>query len=85
MLLSTAAPAQAQKPTTGYAPVDGLQMYYEIHGSGVPVVLLHGGGEHFYKACCRYVRKNCRKDDAGFYHGAANDRAVMNGAMKLDV
>jgi pimeloyl-ACP methyl ester carboxylesterase len=29
---------------TGYAPVNGLQMYYEIHGSGgVPLVLLHGG------------------------------------------
>ena len=31
-----------QKPTTGYAPVNGLKMYYEIHGSGDPVVLLHG-------------------------------------------
>jgi pimeloyl-ACP methyl ester carboxylesterase len=31
-----------QKPTTGYAPVNGLRMYYEIHGSGEPVVLLHG-------------------------------------------
>src|SRR3712207_5987687 len=30
-------------PQTGYAPVNGLQMYYEIHGNGgVPVVLLHG-------------------------------------------
>lgn len=28
---------------TGYAPVDGLRMYYESHGEGaVPVVLLHG-------------------------------------------
>src|SRR4030081_1509420 len=31
-----------EKPTTGYAPVNGLKMYYEIHGSGEPVVLLHG-------------------------------------------
>jgi pimeloyl-ACP methyl ester carboxylesterase len=31
-----------QKPTTGYAPVNGLKMYYEIHGQGEPVVLLHG-------------------------------------------
>src|SRR3954464_3027207 len=30
------------KPTTGYAPVNGLKMYYEVHGSGEPVVLLHG-------------------------------------------
>ncbi|MCI0629715.1 MAG: hypothetical protein L0Y44_03565, partial [Phycisphaerales bacterium] len=34
--------ARAQKPITGYAPVNGLKMYYEIHGSGEPVVLLHG-------------------------------------------
>ena len=27
---------------SGYAPVNGLQMYYEIHGSGEPLVLLHG-------------------------------------------
>lgn len=32
-----------QGPTTGYAPVNGLKMYYEVHGSGEPVVLLHGG------------------------------------------
>jgi pimeloyl-ACP methyl ester carboxylesterase len=29
---------------TGYAPVNGLRMYYEIHGSGgTPLLLLHGG------------------------------------------
>ncbi|WP_020576762.1 alpha/beta fold hydrolase [Actinopolymorpha alba] len=33
-----------QAPQTGYAPVNGLQMYYEIHGSGgTPLLLLHGG------------------------------------------
>src|SRR5215510_4246883 len=41
MLLSAVASA-LQKPTTGYAPVNGLKMYYEVHGSGKPVVLLHG-------------------------------------------
>jgi pimeloyl-ACP methyl ester carboxylesterase len=29
-------------PRTGYAPVNGLEMYYEIHGSGEPLLLLHG-------------------------------------------
>lgn len=30
------------EPKTGYAPVIGLQMYYEIHGAGRPTLLLHG-------------------------------------------
>ena len=40
----TPVPAQTLNPTTGYAPVNGLRMYYEIHGngSGEPLVLLHG-------------------------------------------
>ena len=29
-------------PQTGYAPVHSLNMYYEIHGAGRPLVLLHG-------------------------------------------
>src|SRR6202046_1853033 len=41
MLVPAVVSAQ-QKPTTGYAPVNGLKMYYEVHGSGEPVVLLHG-------------------------------------------
>ena len=33
----------AQDGKGGYAPVNGLSLYYEIHGSGQPLVLLHGG------------------------------------------
>ena len=31
---------------SGHAPVNGIEMYYEVHGrkDGVPLVLLHGGG-----------------------------------------
>lgn len=54
MTIATVAPAQ-KKPATPrkqpdakqdakarYATVNGLQMYYEIHGKGRPLVLLHG-------------------------------------------
>lgn len=30
-------------PITGYAPVNGINLYYEIHGTGAPLILLHGG------------------------------------------
>ena len=31
--------------TTGnYAQVNGIKMYYEIHGTGFPLLLIHGGG-----------------------------------------
>ncbi|MCF0063164.1 alpha/beta hydrolase [Dyadobacter chenwenxiniae] len=31
-------------PFKGCSPVNGLKMYYEIHGEGKPLVLIHGGG-----------------------------------------
>lgn len=37
-------PTATSNPETGYANVNGLKMYYEIQGSGFPLVLIHGGG-----------------------------------------
>jgi pimeloyl-ACP methyl ester carboxylesterase len=36
--------AAAGQTTGRYADVHGLKMYDEIHGDGVPLVLIHGGG-----------------------------------------
>lgn len=30
--------------SSGYSDVNGIKMYYEIHGVGKPLVLVHGGG-----------------------------------------
>lgn len=50
MMASAAALSQATGANqggglvkSGYAPVNGLKMYYEIHGSGEPLILIHGG------------------------------------------
>ncbi len=40
-------PAMSVQPVdSGYAPVNGIRMYYEVHGpaGATPLVLLHGGG-----------------------------------------
>lgn len=47
MLMAASVSAHAQPNSTafrsGYAPVNGLRMYYEIHGAGQPLILVHGG------------------------------------------
>ncbi len=36
--------AKNNQSQSGYSDVNGLKMYYEIHGEGKPLVLIHGGG-----------------------------------------
>lgn len=48
IVLATSTLAIARTPAaaagkTGYAPVNGLNLYYEIQGAGEPLFLLHGG------------------------------------------
>lgn len=35
-------PKATPAKTSGYAPVNGLKMYYEVYGNGDPLVLIHG-------------------------------------------
>jgi hypothetical protein len=35
--------AQAADSVGRYADVNGLHMYYEVHGEGTPILLIHGG------------------------------------------
>jgi hypothetical protein len=69
IILAASAFASAQTPTgtavkTGYAPVKGLKMDYEIHGTGEPLILLHGAGRN------RIVRR----DHAVALENSARDR-----------
>lgn len=41
--------------------------------------------ENFYQACCRNIRKNCRRDGAGFYHGKVSDDLANSGIEKLQI
>jgi pimeloyl-ACP methyl ester carboxylesterase len=42
--MSSVKDKEAVEFETGYALVNGLNMYYEIHGTGEPLALIHGGG-----------------------------------------
>lgn len=45
IVVITASPSNGQqnKPAeSGYAPVNGIKVYYEVYGEGKPLVLLHG-------------------------------------------
>jgi pimeloyl-ACP methyl ester carboxylesterase len=50
---------------SGYAPVNGLNMYYEIHGKGMPLVLIHGGGSTIQTSFGRVL------------HSFAKDRKII--------
>lgn len=40
---TSAAEAEMKPASNGYADVNGIKLYYEIYGSGEPLVLIHGG------------------------------------------
>src|SRR5580658_6455398 len=63
----------------GYAPVNGITMYYEIYGKGeMPLVLIHGGGStietslHYLLPLLAAHRKVIALETQG--HGRTNDR-----------
>ena len=54
---STPANSTKQDSSSGYALVNGLRMYYEIHGTGKPLVLIHGGGSTIYTSFGRIIKE----------------------------
>src|SRR6188508_1718955 len=43
MFIASSSSGQKLKPSnSGYAPVNGIKVYYEVYGEGRPLVLLHG-------------------------------------------
>jgi pimeloyl-ACP methyl ester carboxylesterase len=86
------APGPGPAPETGYAPVNGLQMYYEVHGSGgTPLLLLHGGlfnidlqfGELLPSLAAS--RKVIAADFQGHGHTNDIDRPLTSAGLASDV
>ncbi|MEO3406110.1 alpha/beta hydrolase [Mucilaginibacter sp. CAU 1740] len=63
-----------------YAVVNGLKMYYEVHGEGFPLVLIHGGGSDIYVTFGRVLHLFAQKHQVIAVdlqaHGRTPDRGV---------
>ena len=62
---------------TGYAPVNGLKMYYEVHGEGRPLLLLHGAFNSINTAFSQIIPELSKKRQVIAIelqgHGRTND------------
>lgn len=86
---------QAQQPmkpqSTGYAPVNGLKLYYEVYGAGKPIVLLHGSymtiGLNWSQLIPELTKshKVIALEMQGHGHTADIDRAPSYKALASDV
>jgi pimeloyl-ACP methyl ester carboxylesterase len=94
LILATLSLASAQKSTTavetGYAAVNDLNLYYEIRGTGEPLILLHGGvvgitmfGPNL--AALAEKRRVIAVELQGHGHTADIDRAMGYEAMADDI
>lgn len=81
------AALQSKPLESGHAPVNGIDMYYEVHGrrDGVPLVLLHGGGSTIEVTFSRVLpvfaasRRVIAVEEQG--HGRTTDR---NGPITFE-
>ncbi|MBZ0275035.1 MAG: alpha/beta hydrolase [Anaerolineae bacterium] len=88
-MTDTTTPVKAQE-NSGYAPVNGLEMYYEVYGEGTPLILIHGGlgGIVEFKALIPQLaetRKVIAVELQGHGHTADIDRPLTYEAMADDI
>src|SRR6185437_14153727 len=93
-ILFTASQSNGQqmKPSqSGYAPVNGSKVYYEVYGEGRPVVLLHGA---FYTIGMNWsglipelskTRKVIAIELQGHGHSPFSDRKLTFPTLASDV
>jgi pimeloyl-ACP methyl ester carboxylesterase len=96
--LTLAMPANAQSegssmPTStksGYAPVNGVEVYYQVFGEGSPIIVLHGGlmsGSSYFPIMDQLTENHqvIAVDLQGHGHTLPFDRPMTFEAMADDV
>lgn len=82
---------QIKPSATGYAPVNGTKVYYEVYGEGRPVVLIHGafmtiqGNWSELIPALSKTRKVIAIELQGHGHAPFSDRKLSHAALAGDV
>jgi pimeloyl-ACP methyl ester carboxylesterase len=91
MFTASQSSAQMKPSTSGYAPVNGIKVYYEVYGQGRPIVLLHGA---FYTIDLNWsqlipelskTRKVVAIEMQGHGHSPYSDRKLSMTTLASDV
>lgn len=84
--------AQEIKPSnSGYAPVNGIKVYYEVYGDGTPILLLHGAFMSIASTWGQLIpqlsktRKVIAIEMQGHGHTEYSDRPLSHAALASDV
>lgn len=90
-IASTSNGQQIKPSNSGYAPVNGIKVYYEVYGKGRPLVLLHGA---FYTIDMNWgqlipelskTRKVIAIEMQGHGHSPFSDRVLSITTLASDV
>jgi len=91
LLVTFQSNAQTKPASSGYAPVNGIKVYYEVYGEGRPLVLLHGA---FYTIGMNWAelipelsktRKVIAIEMQGHGHSPFSERKLSIGGLASDV
>lgn len=92
MAAATESNAQQIKPaSSGYAPANGTQVYYEVYGEGKPIVLLHGAYYTIQLNWAQLIpelaktRKVIAVELQGHGHTPYSDRKLSRATLASDV
>lgn len=89
--LSQSSEQQSKPYHSGYAPVNGIDMYYEVYGQGSPLVLLHGAYMTIDMNWGEFIpelsknRKVIAIELQGHGHTPLSDRKLSRATLARDV
>ncbi|WP_253906536.1 alpha/beta fold hydrolase [Chitinophaga sp. SYP-B3965] len=91
MVTASQSNGQNKPSASGYAPVNGTEVYYEVYGDGMPIVLLHGAYMTIDKNWGQFIpelsktRKVIAIELQGHGHTPFSERKLSRTTLASDV